>query len=317
MTARTLTVKLAIGVLAFAVPAAFGQATPGAARTGPGQGGMSQNMPNQMRPGDMRGMGDRHDHGGGGNNFAYLPWVSGGFGPYYPADSGSQQAQSPQPPPVYDIAPAVGMAAYTETEYDNRWAGLQVLLDRARKEFQISDDYLSAKKDFDNAQRVYDDSVASVIEKLMDDPNYKQLVERRTQEQVALKTTGLDTPQRNEVATDKMHYGSQVSQMEAVALANDSSVQDAKTKLVSADENLRLKEKRFEADLYKRPDVAAARQQVEVARANKAGAEGYLYGAYITRADQLDANSQTYTGNTVYYTAPYYRGYYGLGVGDF
>ena len=44
-----------------------------------------------------------------------------------------------------------------------------------------------------------------------------------------------------------------VTQMEAVALTNDSTVQDARGRLVSADETLRLKEKQFELQLYNRP----------------------------------------------------------------
>jgi hypothetical protein len=320
MSARTFTVKVALGIMTFAAPAAFAQAMSSGGMNPPGRGGSpgSGSPPMPSHPIADQRPDHRPDHGGnnGNNNFLYLPWVSGGFGPYYPADSGPQQA-SPQAPQIYDIAPAIGMAAYANTEYDNRWSSLQVLLDRSRKEFQISDQYLKAKKDVDDAQANYDAAVDTVLSKLGDDPNYKDLIIKRTEQQVALKSIPVDTGARDAVAEKKMQAGSQVTQMEAAALANDSNVQDSRTKLVNADESLRLLEKRFEADLYKRPDVVAGRQQVEVARANKAGADGYLYGAWISRADQAYANDQTYTGNTVYYSDPYYRGYYGLGVGSF
>jgi hypothetical protein len=280
---------------------------------GGNNGGINGGINGGARPNPPPNWDHRPDHGNNGNNFSYLPWVSGGFGPYYPADSGSSQASS-QPPPVYDLAPAMGMAYYADTEYDNRWSGLQVLLERARKEFQISDQYLKAKKDVDDAQANYDAAVDSVLNKLQDDPNYKDLVIKRTEQQVAVNATPIDSGARDYVAAKKMQAGSQVTQMEASAMANDSNVQDARTKLIAADESLRLLEKRFEADLYHRPDVVAGRQQVEVARANKAGADGYLYGAWIGRADQIYANDQTYTGNNVYYSDPYYRGYYGLGA---
>jgi hypothetical protein len=54
---------------------------------------------------------------------------------------------------------------------------------------------------------------------------------------------------------------------------------------------------------------------MESARANKAGADGYLHGAFITRADQLNLNFQNNSGNSVYLPGlnPYLRGYYGLG----
>jgi hypothetical protein len=89
-----------------------------------------------------------------------------------------------------------------------------------------------------------------------------------------------------------------------------------RTRLVSADETLRLKEKQFESQLYNRPEVVAARGQMETARANKAGADGYLHGAYVTRSDQLNYNYQNISGNNVYLGGwdPYSRGYYGIGA---
>jgi hypothetical protein len=320
MDARTLTVKVALGIVAMLAPVALAQATPDANRSGQGgQGGQGggMNPPSMNNPGRPNPPPNwNHRPNNGGNTFTYLPWISGGFGPYYPADSGPQQSQS-QPPQVYDMAPAIGMAAYADTEYDNRWSSLQVLLDRSRREFQVSDQYLKAKKDVDDAQATYDAAVDTVLTKLQDDPSYKDLVIKKTQVQVALTSTPEDSGARDYIATKKMEAGSQVTQMEAAALANDSNVQDARTKLIAADESLRLLEKRFEADLYTRPDVVAGRQQVELARANKAGADGYLQGAWIARGDQNYANDQTYTGNTVYNSDPYYRGYYGMGVGDF
>ena len=320
MTSRTLTVKLLLGLLAMGSGTAMAQnSTP---QNGPTQNSVTPGaagrgmMPGRGMPGNRP---DGRDHrNNNNNNFAYLPWVSGGFGPYYPGDN-TGPSQSQQQPQVYDLGPAIGMAAYAETEYDNRWASLQVLVDRARSDFRISDDYLNAKHDLESAQSGYDAAVDSALARLLDDSNYKGLVLKRTQEEVALKQTAMDTPIRDKVAADKMRYGSQISQMEATALANSSDVQDTRTKLVAADEKLRLMEKRFESDLYRRPDVVAARQQMETARVNKAGADGYLTGAYISRADQLDANAQTYTGNTVYMSGwdPYYRGYYGLGIGSF
>jgi hypothetical protein len=333
MTSRTLTVKLLLGILAIGAGTAMAQ---NSAQPNPSmQNGGMQNpgMPNGggrgmmpggggMQPGNRPDGGNRPDwrnRPNNGNNFAYLPWIGGGFGPYYGDDSSGPSQSQQQQPQVVDMAPALGMAAYADTEYDNRWSSLQVLLDRSRNSFKISDDYLNAKRDLDGAQKDYDAAVETALSRLLDDPNYKDLVLKRTQEEVALKQTAMDTPIRDRVAAEKMRYGSQISQMEATALANDSDVQDTRSKLVAADEKLRLMEKRFEADLYHRPDVVAARQQMETARVNKAGADGFLTGTFITRADQLDANAQTYTGNTVYMSPwdPYYRGYYGLGIGSF
>jgi hypothetical protein len=256
------------------------------------------------------------DHPGHGGNSGYLPWIGGGFGGIYAANAYSGPRQQQQQAQIYDIAPAVGQAAFAEGEFDNRWAGLMVMVDRARQEFKISEEYQTATRDMQAAQHEYESAVDVVLSRLQNDKEYKDLVEKRTQQQVALSSTGIDTGLRNAVATQKLHYGSMATQLEAVALSNDATVQGARAKLVAADEKLRLTEKKFELDLYHRPEVAAARGQMETARANKAGAEGYLYGASITRSDQLNLNDQNNTGNTVYLGGwgPYSRGYYGIGA---
>jgi hypothetical protein len=242
----------------------------------------------------------------------YMPWHGAGFGPVYPAgvSTGPQQQQAQ----VYDISPAMAQAAFAEAEFDNRWAGLQVLLDRARKDFQISAEYLAARNDFDAAQRAYEAAVETVMARLWSDPQYKDLLEKRTEEQIALKSTGIGTGLRYAVAAQSMRYSSMATRLEAAALANDPAVQDARMRLVSAHETLALKEKQFESQLYHQPEVVAARQQMETARVDKAAADGYLRGAQITRADQLNLDYQSISGNNVYLTGfdPYYRGYFGI-----
>jgi archaellum component FlaF (FlaF/FlaG flagellin family) len=218
-------------------------------------------------------------HGGGG----YIPWQGIGFGyPFYgygyPSGSGPQQASAPP----YDLAPAVGNAAFTRAEFENRWADLQVMLARARDDFQISADYLAAKHDYESAQVDYEAAVEAVLSRVHDDPKYKQLAEKRTEERVIVNSTGVGTGVRNVMAVQTMHDGSMVTLLEAQALEDDSAVSESRIRLVSAHQNLVLKEKLFESQLYNRPGVVAARTQMETARANKAGAEGYLNGAIAT-----------------------------------
>jgi hypothetical protein len=267
-----LTVKTLIAILALAAPA-FAQ-----------RGSMQP----QMQRGNMQ----RPQPNAGG----YLPWVGYGFAPTYtiPANNG-QQAQ------VVNIAPAQGEAAFADTIFSNRWADLQVLIDRARKDFQMSDDFLSAKADADQAQHAYDVAADSVMARLQNDADYKSLIEKKTEEKIALTQTPVGSGIRDVVANEKLRYGSMASQMEAVALANDSTVQDARSRMISADQNLRMKVKQFESDLYKRPEIVAAKQQMEVARANKAGADSYLDGMYLMRADQLYINDNL-PGNNIYFS---------------
>jgi hypothetical protein len=247
----------------------------------------------------------RHDGG-------YLPWRGGGFGGF-----GGYAVSGPGPsqaPVVYDMAPAVAQAAFACAEYENRWADLQVTIGRARADFLISSDYLAAHKDVVEAQKAYDSAAGGVLARLADDQQYRKLIEQRTEEQVELKSTGVGSGLRNAVASEKLRYGAMASRMEAFALANDSAVQDARNRLVAAQDALSLKEKQFESQLFNRPEIAGARESMETARANKAGAVGYLHGAIITRADQIDSNSQAYGGNTVILGpwGPYYRGYFGF-----
>jgi hypothetical protein len=241
----------------------------------------------------------------------YLPWRGSGFGGY--VVNGPSPSQAPR---VYDLAPAVAQAAYAEADYDNRWIGLQVMLERARGDFFISADYLAARQEVTEAQNAYDSAADSVLARLASDGTYRNLIEQRTEEQIALKSTGVGSGLRNAVAAEKLRVGAMASRMEAYALANDSAVQDARKRLVSAQAALTLKQGQFESQLYNRPEIVAARQAMEGSRANKAGAQGYLLGAEITRADQVNINSQAYGGNTVILGPwdPYYRGYFGLGA---
>jgi hypothetical protein len=225
--------------------------------------------------------GGGHGHGGGG----YVPWHGVGFGLVYPYGygypSGPQAPSQPSTPP-YDLAPAMGQAAYTSAEFDNRWADLQVMVSRARNDFQISADYLAAKHDFEAAQSDYDAAVEAVLSRVHDDPKFKQLAERRTEERIVLNSAPVDTGVRNVMAVETMHDGSQVTLLEAQALADDPAVSEARIRLVATHDNLVMKEKLFESQLYNRPEIAAARTQMEDARANKVGAQGYLNGAIIT-----------------------------------
>jgi hypothetical protein len=264
-------------------------------------------QPQMSRGQGMMQGGHQGGHHRGHHRGDYLPWQGQGFGGY--AVGGPSPSQAPQ---VYDLAPAVAQAAFADAQYDNRWVGLQVMLERARGDFYIAGDYLAARKDLVDAQRAYDSASDEVLSRLANDQKYRELIEQRTERQIALQSAGVGTGLRNVVADEKLRYGAMASHMEAFALANDSAVQDARKRLVAAQDALTMKERLFESQLYNRPEIVAARQSMEMARADKAGANGYLHGAEVTRADQIDANYQSYGGNTIV-LSPYYRGYFGIG----
>ena len=138
-----------------------------------------------------------------------------------------------------------------------------------------------------------------MLARLQNDRAYKDLIEKRTQQQIAIASTGVGSGLRRRRGHGKrLRDGAMASEMEAVALAHDPAVQDAKPHLIAARDMLTLKEKQFESNLFNRKETVA-RGRWKTAWANKAGAEGFLCGAEITRADQLNLNSQNYSGNLV------------------
>jgi hypothetical protein len=209
------------------------------------------------------------------NMGGYVPWRGAEFAPF-------MGAQPSQPIAVYNLAPAMGQAAFAHAQYDNRWGDLQVLIARARDDFKISGDYLAAKDDYESAQANYEAAVEAVLSRVHEDPQYKKLAERRTEEQAIVNSTAVGTGTRNVTAVQAMHDGSLITVMEAKALEDDSTVTDARVRLVATHQILALKEKVFESQLYRNPDVVAARQQMESARAQLAGADGFLNGALIS-----------------------------------
>jgi hypothetical protein len=215
-----------------------------------------------------------HPHGG------YIPWQGVGFAPFMGA--GPTIAPQDQPIPVYNLAPAMGQAAFARAQYDNRWSDLQVMISRARNDFRLSGDYLAARDDYESAQSNYEAAVEAILSRVHADPQYKKLAERRTEEQSIVNSTAVGTGTRNVVAEQAMHDGSLITLMEAKALADDPTVTDARVRLVATHQVLSLKEKVFESQLYRQSDVAAARQQMESARAQLAGADGFLNGALIS-----------------------------------
>ena len=135
-----------------------------------------------------------------GHNGGYLPWRGEGFGGY----SVSGPAPSQQQPEVYDLAPAVAQAAFAEAQFRNRWIDLQLMLARSRSDFYISTDYVATRKDVEQARSLYESARQTVLDRLQSDKTYKDLIIKRTEQQIALKSTAAESGLRNVVAAEKM-----------------------------------------------------------------------------------------------------------------
>ncbi len=223
---------------------------------------------------------------------------------------------------VYDMAPAMGRAAFADAEYDRAYSALVGTLAQAKLDFVNSPDYIAAKREASEAGAAYDSAREAVLSKLLNNAEYRAAVEKHTEADIALKS---NVSPRIQSATNKMEIGSYVTQLQAAALATDANFQSAKTRLTAAQDKLNALQYQYQAKLSSQSAVVAARQSYDTARSLRAGAEGYLAGAFITRDDAIDADNRRYPPQPVYlyggmqvgYWNPYYLGYYHLGPGGF
>lgn len=233
--------------------------------------------------------------GGGG----YVPWQGGGFGGPVVYSINSPTGPQQQQPQIIDLGPALGNAAFADTEFQNRSAALQIKIQQARYQFRNSTEMTAARTELDDAQRACDDARETVLSKLRQDQQYNSLLAKRTEEEVALGGVGLESPMRFELAKVRLEYGVQITMLEAKALSDDSTFQDARTRLLTARRNLSAREREFASALSNQPEIVAAKQQLEAARANKAAADAFLLGQEIARNDQLNQIAQSNSGNIV------------------
>jgi hypothetical protein len=244
----------------------------------------------------------------------WQPWS----GASYSAAPSTSDNRADSQPQVYDVAPAFARAATAEAQYDLAWTNMTATQIRARIQFQHSPEYRRAQQELSDAQAAYDDAAQTVIANLLSDPAYHKLIEKRTQTQIALNSHPDDPADLNAIAQLKMEYSAAASRMEADALAGDSQVRDAKTRLQAAQQVVTGMTERFNDTFANQPAVASAWKTYQNSIVNQAGAQGYLEGALITRADVINVNNLKYAPapNNVYCGAPYYP-YWGYGFSPY
>jgi hypothetical protein len=245
----------------------------------------------------------------------WSPWPGSNPAPAAQAD---HQSATPM---VYDMAPVVARAAVSDAQYDRAIADFAAVTAGLRRQFEYSPEYISAQRELDAAKSAYNDAAAPVTDALLRDPSYHQLIEKRTQLEIALSDPGLDSDQRLDLATRKMQIATSASRMESDALNNDPASHDAKIRLIAAQQTLGDLKANYEASLDSQPELVAARRNLENARINSIGANAYLSGAWITRSDTIDAMQAQYSQNQPqnpnygWPYAGYPYGWYGWGGG--
>lgn len=232
------------------------------ARGGGGRGGMSHGY----RP--ARGI-------------SFAPYFGyGGYYPYggYPYGYDSSLATPPEPtssvsPQAYDLTPLASRAAVADAEYERAYADLQSTIRQAREAFDNSPAFLAAQIELADAHQYYDAASVTALDQVHQNPEYRQLIERRTEAQIALKSAPLYSGRRERLATLKMESGAAATKMEGAALDNDATYQQAKGRLVAARHAMTAMKRQFQASLENRPDVAAARRTLQAAAARRAAAD--------------------------------------------
>lgn len=166
-----------------------------------------------------------------------------------------------------------------------------------RAKFEASDEFQQAQRELNEAQQAYDAARAPVLAKLRETDEYKRAqqeaqlaserVEKERKEQTA--TTGDPTTQPAaatqpvsesllDAVNKQMNERTDVSRMEADAVAHDDGAREAKARLDSASARMNAIRAKYQAALLNDSDFIAAQREVDAARVNGAGAGGATGG---------------------------------------
>jgi uncharacterized protein involved in exopolysaccharide biosynthesis len=256
--------------------------------------------------------------------------LSAGVSVFIGASAIGQTNPAPQTQPSYyissggtlsgtvDIANAEANAAAAKVKYDQAYAALNDTVANVRREFQVSPEFAHAKRELDDAQKDYDAATQVIHGTLATDPEYKELTQRKTEIEVALRSPTLPYTQRLDLANQKMQIGSILTDMEQKAFSENPQAQAAQQRLLAARQAMRELIDQFEADLPNNPDISAAKSAFDQAKIDLAQSQAYLQGAYVDRADAMAAQqSQPDSGYGVVAPYSYPWGYPGYGYYGF
>ena len=200
---------------------------------------------------------------------------------------------------VYDLTNVYAQAATARAEERRASSDLNITVIRLKRNFETSPEYKSALQEVNQAHDALDSARKPIFDQVSGDPHYKELSEKREKVSTILSEGNLAPRDVLDLAMRKMMYGSEMRRMESDALNNDSGVQSARNRLVSAQQKVNDLRDKFEGTIYQNPQWAAAKQALENSRVAAAGAEGAQVGAIYTvnQANSADARHSLY-GNS-------------------
>jgi hypothetical protein len=210
---------------------------------------------------------------------------------------------------VYDLTNVYAYAARACVQDGQAYTELNLTVTRLQREFKASAQYKAAVAAVEEAHQALDAARQPVLNQLEGDSFYQDLAKRRQTVALEMQTSVLPTRDLIDLATSKMQYGSEMHRIEAAALAKDSTVQEARQKLISAQQNLDDLREQFEMSLYKNPQFVSAKTAYNSAELTLAGAQGAAFGANITAGLASDADARRAMYNYVYGNSTYGNGF--------
>ena len=210
---------------------------------------------------------------------------------------------------VYDLTTIYGEAAGARAEESRAYSDLNMTIIRLKYSFENGPDFKAALQELDAAHDALDSARKTVLDHLSTNQDYQDLMHKHDTIAEVLSEGNLPPRDVVDLAVKKMQYGTSARKMESDALNNDSAVQSARTRLVSAQQKVSDLRSNFEANLYQNPQWAAAKQSYDNAVVASAATAGAQVGAQLTAGIAADADSRRsmygfYNSNA--YGDPYY-----------
>jgi hypothetical protein len=215
---------------------------------------------------------------------------------------------------VYDLTGVYSQAAAAIAEDQRAYTELNLTIIRLQREFAHSAEFKAAQREVEDAHDALDDARRPVLATVAGDPHYQELAAKHQTVDAELSRGGLALQDVLQLAASKMGYGSEMRRMEAEALRNDSAVQAARVRLVSAQRKVDDMREHFEDTLYQNARWATAKQSYDNAEIAVAAANGAVIGANTTACLAIGADERhtfynwTWGANT--YSNPFFGANY-------
>ena len=175
-------------------------------------------------------------------------------------------------------------------EVDRAQAAVEASIARVRATWKANPELINAERELATKQAAYDKARAPVVEKLKQDPEYRQAADQAAAADAAVKQeqamrppttspahpTTIPVPSDTQVqaATEKLQQKSTLREMEEKAIAADPAAAQAKAELDAARERIKALNLQFDAIMLNDPEHKSAVDALQAARSRLTAASG-------------------------------------------